>query len=559
VRQTESASHSKAHDSVWGSRAGYVVILRSNLSELFRLVRSAFRGSYGKRLWELDLSRCICYVCLMISREGVAGRPALGSGPMSQSEGSGGGGSSSGGGWRPGHPEPSPRSPTGQAFAGWIALSDFVSSSNLKLSDAMRALASSLQAAIDHSAAQKFAEIRSLLRQGHVSSSSVFEIERFFFSDRSTHTTGEMAQLAHQYLSELIRSGVVSRSKGLDRSFPAAVMKNALPAILGGATPRAIEGFPVHFMPATPFRVVASLEPRKLASGGNFSIFCRRPLRRRGDRLVAAEHTYIERDIYGLSNPRVRGGLVTQGYRDDIDSFMPLDFIESINEGSPVDQYYYSYEITGQRRSRAERKMRAALESNSSAFRSILKSVMEAGVALGTAAATRHGVPVEVVQPLAGSFTRIAEDGVRAILLRGISLTPWSITHTTLNMGEFPDGPLSMFSLISPADPAAKLHQVVRNPLNPDVCVMNIEYQDKIRANQRGRGMFGVSKLPDNPCPSDLWDHVAQKNQPAVWTEPGQDQGGFRVLVPHAEIDGKASYVSALRADVFRIPENRRS
>jgi hypothetical protein len=310
-------------------------------------------------------------------------------------------------------------------------------------------------------------------------------------------------------------------------------------------------------MPATQFRVVASLELRKLAGDANVSIWCRKPLRWRGDSLVAAEHTYTQRDVCGLSNSRFRGRLVKEEYRSDIDEILPLDFMESVDEGRPVDQYYYSYELTSQRRSRAERKMRAILERSGHEIQGILQPVVQAGAAMAELAATMHGVPIEVLKPLIRPFGQIAQDGIKALLLRDVAMTPWCITHTTLNMPESPDGPLSMFTLLSAAATTAKLHRVRRDASDPNVSTMDLDYREKVRANQRGRGMVGVSIRPEQSCPSDLWVNVAQKNQPAVWTEPGQDNGGFRVLVPHAEIGRKPAYVSALRADVLRITDSR--
>jgi hypothetical protein len=182
---------------------------------------------------------------------------------------------------------------------------------------------------------------------------------------------------------------------------------------------------------------------------------------------------------------------------------------------------------------------------------------VRAGVAMAELAATIHGVPVDVVKPLIRPFGQIAEDGMKALVLHDVAMTPWGITHTTLNMPEFPGGPLSMFTLISAAATTAKLHRVHRDSSDPNISTMNIDYSEKVRENQRGRGMMGCSIPPALPCPEDLWVHVAEKNQPAIWTEPGQDNGGFRVLVPHAEIGRKPSYVSALRADVLRVPDDR--
>ena len=505
----------------------------------------------------LDLSDYICYLCLVVTR----GRP----GNKSRTMGAGDGGPPSDRGPEAGLSGSAPHSPLGHTFAGWTTLGDLISPSNPKLSSAMRSLAAVLRAGIEYSTKQRFKEIRSILHDKRLPAFAMYHIEDFFLSDHLNATVGETAELAQHYLLDLMRYGTVNRTRPQNSAFLSSVMQYGRQVILGGDAQRlrspwlsasqaeTVAGLPGHFLPATQLRVVASLELRKFASDAEFSIWCRKPLRWRGDRLIAEEHTYIQRDVCSLSNPRFKGHLVKEEYREDIDELFPVDFVESIDLGRPVDQFYYSYELTGQRRSRSERRMRAILEKNGSAIHEVLQSIAESGTALAEAAATIHGVPIGLIRPLVRPFNRIAADGIKALLLRDISITPWSITHTTLNMPEFPDGPLSMFTVISAAAPTAKLHRVRRHASDPDVSTMDLRYTEKVRANQQGRGMIGVSKPPEQPCPGDLWGHVALKNQPAVWTEPGQDNGGFRILVPHAEIGRKTSYVSALRADVLRI------
>lgn len=453
-----------------------------------------------------------------------------------------------------------PESPLGHTFAGWITLSDLISPSSQELSSTMRSLAAVLRSGIEYHTAQRFNKIRSVLRDAHLPAYAIPHVEQYFLAGHLSATPSEMAELTKQHLAKLARSGTISRTRPLGTSFLSSVIRHGRQAILyDGKSRLAADQLALAselsegLLPATKFRVVASLEVRELASNSDFSIWCRKPLRWRGDSLVATEHTYTQRDICGLSNTRFRGHLVKEKYRGDIDEDLPLDFMESIDEGRPVDQYYYSYEITSQRRSRAERKMRAILQRSGHEIHEILQPAVEAGTAMAEAAATMHGIPIEAVTPLIRPFGRIAGDGIKALLLRDVAMTPWSITHTTLNMPEFRDGPLSMFTLISAAATTAKLHRVHRDASDPDVSAMDLSYDEKVRANQRGRGMIGLTIRPRQFCPSDLWVQVAQKNQPAIWTEPSQDNGGFRVLVPHAEIGRRAAYVSALRADVLRI------
>jgi hypothetical protein len=317
-----------------------------------------------------------------------------------------------------------------------------------------------------------------------------------------------------------------------------------------------------YFLHPTSLRVVASLDMPAVASGRDFSIWCRKPIRRRGDNLLATEHSYVDRDFPGLSNPRFLGELVTDEYRPDIDKVLPTGFFESIDLARPADQYFYLYQLTDPKRSRAIRKLRRLLKKNDDEIRKAFGVASGAAVTLASAAAGPAGVPLGVIGALAQPVGQMVFDALLAHLgkaLEDTSMTQWSIAHTILYMPEYPIGPLSMFILLSPAAHAAKLHRVRRDDIDYDVSVMDLDYQHTIRAQQRGRGMMGLSQPQGHPCPADLWAQVADANQPAAWTEPGQDRRGFRVLVPHAEAGAEASYVSALRADVFDVSQRGRS
>jgi hypothetical protein len=333
----------------------------------------------------------------------------------------------------------------------------------------------------------------------------------------------------------------------------------SLPVVRQEEVPGALRDY---FLPSTRFRVVASLDIPGVVSGHEFSIWCRKPLRwRRGDNLVATEYTYIEREIDGLTNPQFRGtgDAVTSVYRGDIAEWQPADFTESVDQGCEVHNYYYVYELNEPKRSRAIHRLRKVL--NYEAVHSALQLATSAGVGAGVAAAGPVGPVLAPVVALADPMARALADGLVSQLRKALtdtSMTPWSITHTTCYTPQYPVGPLSMFMLVSPAAPRAMLHRTLRDAGDPDRSVMDLNYGGvKVRAQQRGRGMVGLTVPPARRCPADLWQQVAIKNQPAAWTEPDQDQGGFRVLVPHAEAEKDASYVSALRADV--VEERRRS
>src|SRR6185437_12753230 len=276
---------------------------------------------------DLDFSDHICYLCFVVSHGRAADKP--------QTRTAYGGGSSSG--EAPGEVtfDRAPESPLGQTFAGWITLSDLISPSNPTLSDTMRALAAMLRAGIEYHTARRFNEIRSVLQDSHIPAYSMRHIERFFLSGHLRASPGEMAELSKQYFAELTRSGAITRKKPLAQALLASVNRYGRQAIRSEGTQRDIlpglaAELPGHIMPATQFRVVASLELRKLAGDANVSIWCRKPLRWRGDSLVSAEHTYTQRDVCGLSNSRFRGRLVKEEYRSDIDEILPLDFMESV-------------------------------------------------------------------------------------------------------------------------------------------------------------------------------------------------------------------------------------
>lgn len=274
---------------------------------------------------------------------------------------------------------------------------------------------------------------------------------------------------------------------------------------------------------------------------------------------MASEQTYIEREVNGLTNRRFEGsGAVKAEYRPDVEEWLPTEFSESIDLGRPLDQYYYVYELNDPKRSRAVRKMQKLLKSNNNQVRGVLDTAAAAAVTVGVAAAGPLAPTLAPLAPLAQKAGGMLFGGLMSRLgtaLEDTNMTPWSITHTTLYIPElYPVGPLSMFILLSPAAPMAKLHRIRRNDNDPDESEMEPGYEEKSRDYQRGRGMMGLSQPPTRSCPGDLWAQVASKNEPAAWTEPGEDRAGFRVLVPHAQAGSEARYVSALRADVLRRP-----
>jgi hypothetical protein len=254
------------------------------------------------------------------------------------------GGGSSAAGWSAAF-ESMPYSPFSHPFAGWIALSNLISDSNPELADAMRVLATILQAAIEQMTVELFPEIRSLLAQAGIPRWCVEDAERTLLSGLLPLSVEELAEQASEAFAELKETGTVEPTEPAESGFLASIIHYGGHAILGteieGIDTRPPqfpvrredlpEGFLDHFLPSSGFRTVASLDLPGVVSGRGFSIWCRKPLRRRGDCLEATEHTYIERDVLGLSNTRFRGDSVLEKYRDDIDDWLPGNFSESMS------------------------------------------------------------------------------------------------------------------------------------------------------------------------------------------------------------------------------------
>lgn len=459
----------------------------------------------------------------------------------------------------------------GLPFAGWLALSDMIASdSNPELGDTMRAQAAVFRAAIERSVADRFADIGEHLQQAGIPRWSVDEAERALLSGSLPLRAEDLAEDARQAYAELAASGTVHATLPESDGLLTSIMHYGGLAILGtgaGEVPlpprwpipqeHIPEEFADHLLPDTELRVAASLDLLALTSQqGEYSVWCRSPLRqRRGDNLVATEHTYLDRKVDGLTNPQFRDtdSPVTTQYRDDIAQWQPADFTEALRPGT--DCFYYAYRLTEPKRSRAARRLRAVLGSDT--IRKVLLEAVDAGVTAGMAAA---GPPGALLGKVASTATRSVSDALVSRLeaaFADTTMTPWIIHHTSWLDPRYRVGPISIFVLASPASPGAMLHQIRRDPDDDDSSEMNLDYRPgavKVAVLQRGRSMFGVSRQPDKLCPRDLWPQVAVKNAPAAWTEPRQDNGGFRVLVPHAEAGKAASYVSALRADV--LPES---
>lgn len=83
-------------------------------------------------------------------------------------------------------------------------------------------------------------------------------------------------------------------------------------------------------------------------------------------------------------------------------------------------------------------------------------------------------------------------------------------------------------------------------------------YGQDIGFNYSGRQMLGHTQ-PGASCPVELWNQVAELNNPVCWTWPEMDENGFRVLLPHKPDFGNASYVSAVRANVVLRPVSHKN
>ncbi len=286
-----------------------------------------------------------------------------------------GGGRAGGDGRSDSAPGSAPYSPFGLPFAGWLALSDMIADSNPELGDTMRALAAVYQAALEGSLADRFADIRGLLQDAGIPRWSADEAERALLSGSLPFPVSDLAEDAMQAYEELMETGTVLATGPESDGFLASVMHFGGLAVLGSgadqvALPASLpvrredlpEAFLDYFLPDTQLRATASLDLPALASGREFSLWCHSPLRRwKGDNLVATEHTYIEREVEGLTNPQFHGtdAPVTTRYRDDITKWQPEDFTESIRMGA--GNLYYAYRLTEPKRSRAARRLRKVL------------------------------------------------------------------------------------------------------------------------------------------------------------------------------------------------------
>ena len=462
---------------------------------------------------------------------------------------------------------PLPHSVFSEPFLGWINLSELVVDFNPELSAAMRSMANVLRCALEVAMTRDRPTILSLLRESNIPSASLDELERSLQTGLLALSLEDATAEARDSLADAIRTEAIMETDPPEQGFLAAVVNYGGHALQGREVeqqlywespphevPDALVDF---FSPPSDYRVAASLDLPSIVSGRGYSVECIRPIHSfKADNIEAEEHTYIDHGVTGLSNQEVRAAPLTYTYRDSIDEPLAEGFFESIDMGSPLDSFYFSFNLSDLRRSRAARKLQKLLQANQDSIRQIINAASDTATSLATGAAGAAGVPVGLFSPLLKPFPRMFGQALLEGLGRSMAdsnMTPWTISHTTLYVPSLNIEPISLFVLLSPTALRARLHRMDRDPNDPDTSKMNLEYERKYRVYQRGRAMIGESQGPSQPCPADLWGQVSANNEPACWTEPNQDRAGFRVLVPHAEPGGDCSYVSALRADVLRV------
>ena len=247
--------------------------------------------------------------------------------------------------------------------------------------------------------------------------------------------------------------------------------------------------------------------------------------------------------------PSARGP-VENGYRNSIADERVNYYWDNVY--SPTTALGFAVHLTEGRRSRFAAKVGAILARNKQTIEEIIGEQIRLANASVLDAVQRVNVPDFV----AGSVVGLVVAAVKAVAtavadalakaFSDVQLTTWLVYHTVVMDDR--NVPVSMFTLSLPGTATPRL-QYLRHAVSgqPE---LSDDYSSDPGNRRQARFMIGESTTSQSDFDLRLWDLTAESGQPLAWREPRETNSGLRLLLPHYAEDRKASYVSAIRAEI---------
>jgi hypothetical protein len=330
---------------------------------------------------------------------------------------------------------------------------------------------------------------------------------------------------------------------------------------------RAIDWIQEHATPgAFHWRASCALE-RPSVLGGITPIRCAATAHRwrGGDRISAMEWTYGRRIFPGFEGTVRTPGPVGAigpggGYQKFIDDDHPGYYWDTIDAGT--GGWVFALYFTEGARIRLPWKLCATLDAKQPQIDNLIGQqidrdrgrIQDLLVGVGEAAGLSAGVALSAAHPVIPLMAAAAKALVRPVLAQfvklnsDVNLTTWTIWHTTL-LETRRGVPVSIFTIARSDQETPGLCRLKTDAAGQPIADDDYQYDPNIR--RQARFMIGHTTLGSPNFDPRYFDLVADKGQPLAWREPLETNSGLRILVPHQAGGSKASYVSALRADVL--------
>jgi hypothetical protein len=452
-------------------------------------------------------------------------------------------------------------------FEGWAAFADVVSESNPELAGLMAVSADIARAVVEEHSVSFLDQLGGELG---LSDSALAGIRAEVLAHRLALTpqalSAELAAIFTQVPGDDIQS--FTGEDGLRligaaiRAFLDSPRAPAPANELYEATLQQVKERAVH--PALHWRAACSLEPPGRL--GTQPIHCVRlghPFW--DDRLTAVELPYGQAVIESFSGKVEAPGAVGVGphgsseFPIDEDPIYVSKYFDTIR--APTRAWSYTLHMTEGPGYRRASRLAGVLRAHSDEISDLVRMqvertkdrvesyIKEAGNAAGGAAAVLATALAPCVIPLAAAAAKAVVTLMVSKLvtvLKEKNHTAWTIWHTTVMAAE--RVPISIFTLACPGQLSPGLCRLKTDPHQPPSADENYEFDPNER--RQARFMVGPSKETKTQIDQDYFDLAAKMGQPIAWQEPYETNSGFRVLLPHRAQESKASYVSAISADV---------
>jgi hypothetical protein len=440
-------------------------------------------------------------------------------------------------------------------FEGWMTWADAVSDDAPGVGSLMRIVAQLYRTALEGRASEHLTKVWEILRGAGIPNSAVDQLADSFL--------GNVLPVSPDTLTEELRAALQDLQPYerdlIERQDETTLVDAACAVFIDGFANAPNSRYSYDYLkqwlenlnsePA--WWVAASIELPSALGRQQHSIFCSKPAHRRGDRIEVVERTYLGDIVTSLNATVENRGPIEGEYRKTVDTLKPHTFWDNVRTTSGL---VYAVQMIDSRRNRALRWLGNCLNNKGPQIKDELQKIVDDAKNDVQTALEHSKDTAFMANSIVGLLVAVASalvERIRSLLARAFadeSLTTWLIWHMVAIGSD--KIPISTFTLTRDGRPGRGLCFYADNPESPGQLIISNDYDRDPGVRRKARFMIGPSEIPDGAFDARLWDAVADANAAVPWTDPMNDRGGFRVLVPQTAGRSGASYVTALRVDL---------